>query len=558
MKVKLTILLFSIFLINVANAQDSNGLGLNVESYLKYMPEKLRNGLKEYKILLGLEKYEGGGGGSNEGIVSYNNHLLSQNKCFNDLAANFYLDIEKEIGNPHSEIFKEFDKGADSKKKLSYAEYESKLDEVYLKLRPEKLTNSTENNDRFKTGWVWDRAVKHAKGNNHLAITLIGICGHDNTSQLESNFDQNECREVEEVIDGAKVINFVCPDQIPSSIKITSKKKLNFYKEKNKQTYKQRLAHARRYLNDNDFEIFKQDISENISEDNLIAGVKCPDANEFYLQGGLGGETLLNDNLVNKISSIQAPKMGGGVLPSKYYHTIGAAYLSCSLKRGGIPNFMIKKITQIGVNTYRNIRLCEAVEESIESGGSYPSENDFISKLKNIFNKIKPKNEDEYADLIQDLPYVNLIYKLVDYQTDDLDRVDLEILREKYRIYKSRYEAAKMIKKYIIKDGRCNKPLLTESRLRKIRSLIKSKRKCNGLQAENCQAAKQVLKTWLIDFDWSKAQHLAGANFAIKHCSKQNDYFNKDLESESCKAIGAFNKIKTSVDGEDADSGGAN
>jgi hypothetical protein len=44
------------------------------------LPEKYRAGIKEYKILIGIDSYANSEavGGSNSGVASYNTHLLKK------------------------------------------------------------------------------------------------------------------------------------------------------------------------------------------------------------------------------------------------------------------------------------------------------------------------------------------------------------------------------------------------------------------------------------------------------------------------------------------------
>jgi hypothetical protein len=53
--------------------------------------------------------------------------------------------------------------------------------------------------------------------------------------------------------------------------------------------------------------------------------------------------------------------------------------------------------------------------------------------------------------------------------------------------------------------------------------------------SQRCSAARTVMATYAVDFEWSEAQQLAGYQFAKKNCRRYDP--EKSIEIMSCKAL---------------------
>ena len=300
--------------------QESNDVAniqTKADKYFKFIPSKnLKSGLKEYMHMLGLSTYGSDDvGGSNAGLAGYSSKLIEKNKCFSEVTSNYYADVQSKT----LEKLKAF-----SKRNIAGYEY-MKLDNLSLK--------------SDEPGWAWELALKHAGGDANLAMSIVGVCGHDNTSQLsdvrvevpeDCDPEKDDCNELQ-----SGYLNF--------SSKIQKKKYI---------ANKKNMYALLSIINPRLAAEFDQD---DLSSDKLEPkGLECPEMGySFFDQGSLGADTMIADKLSDKIGSIQAPTKGKTYLPSKYYHTIGAAYTTCSLVRNGVPRAVVKKIQSSAINNYR-------------------------------------------------------------------------------------------------------------------------------------------------------------------------------------------------------------
>lgn len=260
------------------------------------------------------------------------------------------------------------------------------------------------------------------------------------------------------------------------------------------------------------------------------------------MEGSLGASTVLPSNLRNQIASIQAPNMGATSLPSKYYHTIGAAYATCSLARGGVPGFMVRKIQSVGINTYRMVRLCQMVEHR-----SSHRSNDALVRpdaAEYIFTEAKKIRDNPQLcpriadpDFTGELSSVCSLGSSVSASFFDSDITD-DILRRKVSNLILEIDASVIFVNEVLPANQCQEVQLSNSSVDDLLTSTSNKN-CQSfnISPQRCQNARQKLKTWWIDFKWSEAQHQAGANFASDKCLSASNYFNWGLEKSSCEAL---------------------
>ncbi|NQZ19325.1 MAG: hypothetical protein HRT44_08730 [Bdellovibrionales bacterium] len=386
------------------------------------------------------------------------------------------------------------------------------------------LENNTENSP-VSSGWLWTKALQFSQNDPNLAMSLIGLCGHDDTGQLPMKL---------ETCSGEPCMSF---EGIP------------FANEKQKATYLPMLdelqslyetvltkdgSHLQDGLTDF-FDMFKRS-----------NGVVCPMAGStMYLEGALGKETMIPEALRKQIESIQAPTMGATALPSKYYHTLGAAYATCSLARGGVPGFMVRKIQSVGINSYRMIRLCQKItHRSSYSGNTLLSRDDVESytfseatKIRANPNLCPPIENPDYTGEISDVCRLGIVSS--GFFDPDLDD---ETLRRRIRNIVTEIDASELFVKEVVGASNCEGVQLTDSNVGKLSS-ASNRTRCqqSKISQQRCDRARNKLKTWWIDFKWSEAQHMAGASFSSNHCKPATNYFNRDLEKSSCAAIKSLN-----------------
>lgn len=162
-------------------------------------------------------------------------------------------------------------------------------------------------------------------------MSLIGLCGHDNTLQIFGDA----------TILGKSIIT-------DSSSEFSRKNYI-----RNTEAYFNKIYKSKSESNSDLYEEELEDILQ-------VNKVVCPHGlSGMYLPGALGKDTQISNRLIQNIAKVQAPDRGAEALPSKDYHTIGAAYMACNLVRDGVPAPLIKSLTSMVIHNYRNKRLCE-------------------------------------------------------------------------------------------------------------------------------------------------------------------------------------------------------
>lgn len=107
-------------------------------------------GLVDYFKVIGFKPRDN----NNSGIQDYNTNLIKNNQCFNNLAAEFYFHLKSR------------------ERMISHPKLKSQIDVP-------SVADKTDS-----PGWLWDLAMKYANSDSNLAMQLIGVCGHDDRSQL--------------------------------------------------------------------------------------------------------------------------------------------------------------------------------------------------------------------------------------------------------------------------------------------------------------------------------------------------------------------------------------
>ena len=161
-------------------AQEERGETTNYQlatsnSLVAMLPtQSLKRGVREYLQMIGLESYEYDDfGGQNSGLIAYNQNLMSKNSCFAKLVSYFYFNINKK----------------NTEHLVNYPPTPTYLFE--------NLAVSTKNLN-IPSGWVWNYAQDITRNDPNLSMSLLGICGHDNTAQLGDG--EEVCVEVSDSV----------------------------------------------------------------------------------------------------------------------------------------------------------------------------------------------------------------------------------------------------------------------------------------------------------------------------------------------------------------------
>lgn len=409
--------------------RDPASLGLSVDRYLSYLPEGYRNGAREYLQMMGQGSYEQGNvWGANSGIVSFNIQLLDRNQCFRNLARTFYESIP------------------------AYTHPQRREGNITF-----SLVDSTQNST-LESGWLWRQALQYAGGNANLAMTLIGLCGHDNVHQFPNNY--------------------------------------NF---------------------------------------------RCPSSNgAMYLQGALGEETILSDRTTRQLINYQAPLAGGEALPSKYFHVMGAAYLTCSLVRAGIPNLIVRQLQRGAINTYRAMRLCETVRpREFCDPISNMNSTQFMTLVRNFRTNpescVTNLNSGQNWREFRQTPECVMLGELEEFVGNET--IGYSELRRHFEAYMGRIVASRLFREQIMNPEHCNQIQWTRSTMNRLQRFSLSGSCGSGVSVQRCQEAQRVMRSWWMDFVWSEEQHRMGTDFAINNCTNDPSFIETNLERHSCESL---------------------
>ena len=211
----------------------------------------------------------------------------------------------------------------------------------------------------------------------------------------------------------------------------------------------------------------------------------CPqEKSVLYLNKALGQEHDISKGLREKIISTQAPTKGGEYLPSKNYHILGAAFLSCLIIEKGTPPSIAAAISKNSAAAYRTIKIDNQIRLLL---------NDRDEKIKSYKGSEGRK--------ISFSTYMSII-------EDEAETLPL-------------YDAAVIFKKWNF--GGDKHPNLHIKKIR-LPSILSSKKPFfDGIEhwsPERYETAKRIYNSWMLDYKWTVKQHQLGSKFAAKKCGK--------------------------------------
>lgn len=481
------------------------------------MPDdNLERGLSRYFGVLNYESYEGDSsvGSGNEGITGYMASSFSDNSCFRDLAIKFYgnLEVKSELV-VQPDIFH----GLTLNDKVGQPPFE-----------------------KFQPGWLWQEAMKYGAGNPNLAMTLIGLCGHDDLAQdARLRIPSDDPSAIAEK--NAKI------KKLQEVIEEWRKAVLNENDTVERKRYEIKYARYSRIL-------------AKVKREPPYIRVNCPDKDSvFYTPQSLDKEADVSQATKDKVAKIQHPNDGAVAAPAKHYHVYGGAFMACQLRMEGVSPTTTATIEKEAARFYRSLRLCDKVD-SIQSMQEILAA--FATKVE------KPQaargrdnsNSRPVDSIAETIDYCEKNYSKSDcinfFQAQGLpspSEIPPKMWKSKASIMVSEYDAITLYDKWFL-GGKvlgtkipCTNIQLSGPDLDKsvLLSNINHIDTCRGIvTSSRCRAAINRLKTYLVDFDWTMEQHENGAKFAAKHCKPGDSH--KDIMDSACTALA---NTRATVDG---------
>lgn len=332
--------------------------------------------------------------------------------------------------------------------------------------------------------------MRASRDDPNLAMRLIGFCGHDNVNQtkvyrpLSAAARQDEFQktkaELENSIEGLK--NKLRASNVEVSFPIDAQ-------------WLWRMGEHRPEL--------LADLSELEGAQSRLDGLSpeqfnyrvwnpCPSVpNHLYLAKSLDADADISDDLKARLSRLQAPGQNPERLNAKYYHVYGGALIACEMIRKGAPPAFALWFTRNLAWYYRTARMNETAESYAKMRNHM--ETTYRGYLASLKRGEAALPKEEFARAV-----------LSEYDEKDrfgwrLDMMDAYELLERWGYGGELFGVRVPI---------------TESRV----FFFRRRSKPEEWSQTRFEAAKRRLETFLIDWEWTVAQHDAGARFAAKVC----------------------------------------
>lgn len=507
---------------------DPSGLDGAAQFFLSSLPEgNIKRGLKRYLEVVGLDAYtDANPGQANHGLNRFISEQVTKNWCYGKLASQF----AKEQYNLDDELWRK---------------YENQIQNRPLKARMSLADVAGQSVRELEPGWLWQKALRFSGQDKNLAVSLIGVCGHDDTGQGPYEFWDRS----------AEGMSLAAKSENPELRKL-----------------------------------------------GLNTEVYCPQRASFmFLPQSLGKEWDISPKLKNKISQIQNPSQGARGMPAKYYHVYGSAFATCQMIQEGMPAGLAEAIQVEASRFYRGIRLCGKVNSLSEKRARLLSEyqnyksrsvlavpkqtaprpltntklGEFLTFdqwllsralelqkdslctppafpeqiLMNPSLREPLSSEQVLADFEKRLNEWKRLHEkrcsLIDpiVRPADLAKLSSFELGQKVEAFLSDLNASDLYSRWFLgsqKIGKIQIPC-TDIQLfgpgQIFPSDLKSARNVCGFDysTQACNKARQRLAAWSTDFEWTAEQHRIGAQFAIRHCAPERA--GETPEARSCRAL---------------------
>lgn len=331
-----------------------------------------------------------------------------------------------------------------------------------------------------KKGWLWELALRHTQGNKNKAMALIGLCGHDDINQGTFHNDRVEAKLRAEGWDDEDLFTF----------------------------------------------------DEHLDEYKL-----CPlRESDFYLPQSLGSGVDISNSLKSQIALTQAEGRAE-ILPAKYYHVLGAAFLTCQMVEAGLRPSLASSLQELAARAYRGIRLCAKTADEYATFQEMLADPTFQKRPSKVpfDTHIKSLLVRDYLSgaCLKDSESMNcgLLGQIYPFMPEPPQEPSERINQiQKIHYFVDRIVAAGLYGSWYLGGHRMLKSLpCTDEQIlgpNPMFAQFLETMKINinicgfGLSAEGCKNSRKIIETWKVDFTWTVAQHRVGAQFAAANCTR--------------------------------------
>lgn len=226
---------------------------------------------------------------------------------------------------------------------------------------------------------------------------------------------------------------------------------------------------------------------------------RCPTNHSvMFLPESLGEGVGISNNLRDDIVSIQAPNLGENVLPAKYYHTLGSAFMGCILREDGVSRFMGEEYLETLAWLYRTKRISDDINSHVQSFRNCNCSLNEYARRDSVYESTYFTERDATILLLRN-------YTSIEIGDSHHISANLNPLRRSY------YNP------------------VTEC----------EKRPHYGWDQDRFRRACWKLSTWLVDWEWTVRAHEAGARFGLNQCQHIRGQLNLN---ESCEQANCENQ----------------
>ncbi|WP_413576180.1 hypothetical protein ACLVWU_17495 [Bdellovibrio sp. HCB290] len=487
-----------------------------IKGALNKLPDgETKNGLKEYLGTLGIESYGNDNVSmENKGLMAYyeNRFADAKNSCVRNAALAFYKDVEKSLSAQSKGM--KCNQSSESSK-YGCSDSRAQLSEVAGEGRFKGLS----------PGWLWQLALKHSKNDPNSAIFLIGMCGHDDRSQGYLEYAD----ESEKALDALR---------LQRQGTLAEKAKLDAQIKELSKNYDRNQEQI--------FQLGKKSVALKASADKLQNSsslkqeLHCPPITSgYYAPQSLGKSADISQDLKNTIAADQKTADGAKSAPAKYYHVYGSALMACQLVQNGFSPTKASFVQQQAARVYRGVRMCESVNQDFKQSWSDLSKKYKAKDIVDLTQKTVATIKSGKVKCPRSLagqavpPECDLLYS-IGYSSEMVTSGELVVsasdIKEKIGGAARNSDALELYKSWYLGGGTAfgRKVPCTDVRMFGPNNLMKPDSnffdklsKPKGWSDERYRQASQKLGTWDDDFQWTIAQHKAGADFAGKNCKKR-------------------------------------
>ncbi|WP_277578766.1 hypothetical protein [Bdellovibrio svalbardensis] len=510
--------------------------GEAAKKFLSYLPNgETRKGLEEYVSIIGAEKFKGDGSlvMANTGMAAYFTEKFTdpKNSCVRDAARSFYEDVAEQLKsktpqqpgciNTGDGVFTEGKGSVYSNTSACPSAGRANLHSVagqgpYKNLQP---------------GWLWQLALKHSKGDPNSAMFLIGMCGHDDTSQGTYAYEDSSPQGLDELRQQC-LFNKNIKSKLDSEIKDLAK---NY--DINQEKIYSLSAQSNKYT---------MEIKALENQKSVQRLMDCPsESSGFYAPQSLGTTADIPAGIKQEVQKIQGDIGGAQNIPAKYYHVYGSAFMACQLIQHGMSLKKTELVQKQAARLYRGIRMCSSTQDFSSEIKTFEAEMAPLSKKYKMTDpvklalavakqirtgKIKCDGEGGFEKAPPECGYISN-YSIPAYLLTSTEfEISDESIAKKVANRFANADAAALYKKWYFGGGTVagNKLPCSDIRvwgpsdlLEPTKSFFGKLSKPEGWSNERFKKASQKLATWDVDFKWTIAQHEAGAQFAGQTCKKR-------------------------------------